>query len=321
MLNFSVNTNVGAFVALQNLSQTNRNLEVTQNRINTGLKVASTKDDSGTYAIAQNLRADIGGLNAVKTSLDRAQSTLDVAISSTESISDVLVQMKEKATAASDEGLDAESRAALEDDFNALINQIKTFIDTAEFNGSNILKADVPGTPGTAGTPGNDGPDGIPGNADDVAAVPGTPAVLGTGDKISAMLDTDATLKLEVGNQDLHTLLNSVIGADADWGDGTDLDADAGVAKASADAVVAGIAAINTVLSTLGSASRQISAQQTFVTKLSDSIETGIGNLVDADLAKESARLTALQTQQQLGLQALSIANQAPQSIMSLFQG
>ncbi len=320
MLNFSVNTNVGAFVALQNLSQTNRNLEVTQNRINTGLKVASTKDDSGTYAIAQNLRADIGGLNAVKTSLDRAQSTLDVAISSTESISDVLVQMKEKATAASDEGLDAESRAALEDDFNALINQIKTFIDTAEFNGSNILKADVPGTPGTAGTPGNDGPDGIPGNADDVAAVPGTPAVLGTGDKISAMLDTDATLKLEVSNQDLHTLLNSVIGADADWGDGTDLDADAGVAKTSADAVVAGIAAINTVLSTLGSASRQISAQQTFVTKLSDSIETGIGNLVDADLAKESARLTALQTQQQLGLQALSIANQAPQSIMSLFR-
>lgn len=285
MLNFSVNTNVGAFVALQNLSQTNRDLEVTQNRINTGLKVASTKDDSGTYAIAQNLRADIGGLNAVKTSLDRAQSTLDVAISSAESISDVLVQMKEKATAASDEGLDAESRAALQDDFNALVNQIKTYISTAEFNGSNIL---------TGGTT--------------------------DGHKISAMLDTDATLKLEVENQDLDTLLDDIIGTDADWGDGSDLDADAAAANASAADVVAGIASMNTVLSTLGSASRQIADQQTFVTKLSDSIETGIGNLVDADLAKESANLQALQTKQQLGLQALSIANQAPQSILSLFR-
>ena len=281
---FSINTNAGAMVALQTLSATTKGLETVQSRINTGLKVASTKDDSGTYAIAQNLRADLGGLNAVKTSLDRAQSTLDVGISAAESISDVLVQMKEKATAASDEGLDAESRAALQDDFNAMVNQVKTYISSAEFNGSNILT----------------------GGAD--------------GDKISAMLDTDATLKLEVENQDLDTVLTAVIADDADWGDGTDLAADAAAAKVSADAVVAGITALNKSLSTLGAASRQISDQQTFVTKLSDTIEAGIGNLVDADLAKESARLTALQTQQQLGLQALSIANQAPQSILSLFR-
>ena len=307
MAGFSINTNSGAMVALQTLSATNRGLETTQSRINTGLKVASTKDDSGTFAIAQNLRADIGGLNAVKTSLDRAQSTLDVGISAAESISDVLVQMKEKATAAADEGMDAESRAALQNDFNALVNQVKTYIKTAEFNGSNILS-------GTPGTPGNNGPDGIAGNADDVAAVPGT------GAKISAMLDTDATLKLEVQNQGLETVLTAVIGADADWSTGADDAANAALAKTTADAVVAGLKSMSTVLSTLGSASRQISAQQTFVTKLSDSIETGIGNLVDADLAKESARLTALQTQQQLGLQALSIANQAPQSILSLFR-
>src|SRR5690606_11372188 len=119
---------------------------------------------------------------------------------------------------------------------------------------------------------------------------------------------------------DLDTVLTAVIADDADWGDGTDLAADAAAAKVSADAVVAGITALNKSLSTLGAASRQISDQQTFVTKLSDTIEAGIGNLVDADLAKESARLTALQTQQQLGLQALSIANQAPQSILSLFR-
>ena len=288
MLNFSVNTNVGAFVALQNLSQTNQDMSVVQNRINTGLKVASTKDDSATYAIAQDLRADIGGLNAVKSSLDRAQSTLDVAISAAESISDVLITMKEKATAASDTGMDAASREALQDDFNKQIDQIKTYIKSAEFNGSNIL---------TGGA---------------------------TGDKIEALLNTDATEKLTVDNLDLDGTggaLEAFVAAGssvaADWTDATTGAADAGT---SATAVVAAIDAMKAELSALGSASRQLSAQQTFVTKLSDSIETGIGNLVDADLAKESARLNALQTKQQLGLQALSIANQAPQSIMSLFR-
>jgi len=288
MLNFSVNTNVGAFVALQNLSQTNQDMSVVQNRINTGLKVASTKDDSATYAIAQDLRADIGGLNAVKSSLDRAQSTLDVAISAAESISDVLITMKEKATAASDTGMDAASREALQDDFNKQIDQIKTYIKSAEFNGSNIL---------TGGA---------------------------TGDKIEALLNTDATEKLSVDNLDLDGTggaLEAFVAAGtsvaADWTDATTGAADAGT---SATAVVAAIDAMKAELSALGSASRQLSAQQTFVTKLSDSIETGIGNLVDADLAKESARLNALQTKQQLGLQALSIANQAPQSIMSLFR-
>ncbi|MCH8685090.1 flagellin [Pedomonas mirosovicensis] len=293
MLNFSVNTNVGAFLALQNLSQTNQDLGVTQNRINTGLKVASTKDDSATYAIAQSLRADIGGLNAVKSSLDRAQSTLDVAVSAAESISDVLVTMKEKATAASDTGMDEDSRVALQDDFNKLIEQIKSYINSAEFNGSNIL---------TGGA---------------------------TGDKIEALLDTDATEKLTVANLDLNgatgALSKFVLASDADGMlqvDWSDQAGNVGVddAKQSATDVGDAIDAMKAKLSELGSASRQLTAQQTFVSKLSDTIETGIGNLVDADLAKESAQLQALQTKQQLGLQALSIANQAPQSIMSLFQ-
>ena len=77
---------------------------------------------------------------------------------------------------------------------------------------------------------------------------------------------------------------------------------------------------LNGKLSDLGSASRKIDAQTTFTSKLSDTIESGIGNLVDADLAKESAKLQALQVKQQLGVQALSIANQAPQTITSLFR-
>jgi len=306
---FSINTNVGAMVALQTLNSTNKSLETTQSRINTGLKVASTKDDSGTYAIAQSLRADVGGLNAVRTSLDRAQSTLDVAISAAESISDVLVQMKEKATAASDEGMDQASREALQDDFNKLSEQLASYINSAEFNGTNILKS---------------------GGAD-----------------LKALLNADdSTQTISVGNLKLNDgtdgALKEFVGVDvndatkaaaleAKWID-TDAAGDPVIppavpdktaaenARESADAVNTAIDQMKSVLSTLGSASRQITAQQEFTTKLTDTIDAGIGNLVDADLAKESARLQALQTKQQLGLQALAIANQAPQTILSLFR-
>ena len=90
---FSVNTNAGALIALQNLNSTSSQLERTQNTINTGLKVANAKDNAAVFAIAQKLRADVAGLNAVKGSLDRAISTLDVGIAAGEAVSDLLVQM------------------------------------------------------------------------------------------------------------------------------------------------------------------------------------------------------------------------------------
>lgn len=302
MLNFSVNTNVGAFVALQNLSQTNQGLSTVQNRINTGLKVASTKDDSATYAIAQSLRADVGGLNAVKSSLDRAKSTLDVAISAAESISDVLITMKEKATAASDKGMDADSRKALQDDFNMLSKQLASYVNSAEFNGSNILKESGANLSALQ-------------NADDPTQVISITNVAlngtwnaGTGaGALDAFLNNTATADAVVGHSPV-----------SDWTAAGD--AGATNAGASATAVNLAMDRMKTVLSNLGSASRQIDAQLNFTSKLTDTVETGIGNLVDADLAKESAKLQALQTKQQLGLQALSIANQAPQSIMSLFR-
>src|SRR3954447_22718710 len=120
----SVNTNVGAMVALQNLNATNMELSQTQSRINTGLKVASAKDNGAVYAIAQNQRATSNSLNAVKDSLSRGQSTIDVALSAGESVSDLLTQMKEKALAASDTTLDTASRTALNDEFKSLRDQI-----------------------------------------------------------------------------------------------------------------------------------------------------------------------------------------------------
>src|SRR3954452_7471780 len=132
IMGFSVNTNVGAMAALQSLSSTNRDLSTTQSRINTGFNVASTKDDSATYAIAQSLRGDLGGLKSVSSSLSRAKSVVDVATAGAEQISDVINQMKAKAYQSADAGIDTNSRDAINKDFVALRDQITTIVNSSD---------------------------------------------------------------------------------------------------------------------------------------------------------------------------------------------
>src|SRR6201996_276511 len=135
----SVNTNVGAMVALQNLNKTNGELTDVQNAINTGEKVSSAKDDGAVFAIAQNMRGDVAGYSAVTDSLNRGMSTVDVAMSAGQSISDLLIEMKTKALAASDTSLDTASRQAMNQDFTALRDQISTIVNNAVFNGYNLV--------------------------------------------------------------------------------------------------------------------------------------------------------------------------------------
>lgn len=276
---FSVNTNAGAMAALQSLTATNAKMDTTQSRINTGLSVSSTKDDSAKFTIAQTLRGDLGGLNAVSSSLNNAKSVTDTAIAGAEQISDILNQMKSKAYEAADAGLDADSRTAIDKDFTALKAQIKTIIESSEFNNTNLLDSTFTGT--TA-----------------VAALQSLKVETGT--------DT-----LDVDNQDLNTSVHDAMTT------GINSQSDAETMVGTLDGL---ITVVNTSLSDLGAASRKIDGQLKFTSKLSDVVTKGIGNLVDADLAKESANLQALQVQQQLGVQALSIANQAPQTILSLFR-
>ncbi len=273
---FSVLTNAGAFTALQNLRSVNQDLALTQQRISTGLKVSSPQDNSAVFAIAQNLRSDVAGLNAVQGSLSRASSTADVALAGAEAVSDLLIELKEKAVAAKDSGLDTASRQALNDDFTQLRDQITSIVENASFNGTNILG--------------------------------------GSGQSISAITDTNGNNNVTIGEQDL-TLGGGNVLITATQGIST-----AAAASAAVDAIEQSIANVNTSLSALGSGSRRLDLQADFTGKLSDAIEVGIGNLVDADLAEESARLQALQVRQQLAIQALSIANSAPSSILQLFR-
>jgi flagellin len=334
-MGFSVNTNTGAMAALQSLNVTNRGLDQTQSRINTGLSVGSTKDDSAKFTVAQKLRGEMGGLSAVSSSLSRAKSTTDVAISGAEQISDVLNQMKAKATEASDAGIDKESRAAIAKDFKALRDQISTIIDSSSFNGTNLLKAgkgDVSALMSTDTSSASLKVDNV--QLDKVILekikdprASGTAAPVGPGSDDFAAADLfvdDAGYVKAVAAKAAN---NGQDGIASTADDEAAVTAVAGVGKSGAEYAADMVKdldvlgkVMNEKLSTLGAASRQIETQSSFVSKLSDTIEGGIGNLVDADLAKESAKLQALQTKQQLGLQALSIANQAPQSIMSLFR-
>lgn len=276
-MTFSVNVNPSALTALRNLNQTNADLATTQNHINTGLRISSAKDNAAVFSIAQKLRGDVRGLNAVQQSLDRGISSVDVALAASNAISDLLLEMKEKSVAAADSGLDSTSRTALSQDFTALRNQITSIINNAEFNGTNLI---------------DDG-----------------------SDAIVAITNADATQTLSVGHQNL-TLGGSVVTITSTQ----DIDTQS-EATAAVSALNASINNMNSVLTKLGSGSTALEQNRDFAGKLQDVIETGIGNLVDADMAKESARLQALQVKQQLGIQALSIANQSPQSILSLFQG
>lgn len=271
----SIHTNTSAMIALQNLNRTNDQLASTQSRVNTGLKVPGAKDNAAVWAVAQGQRADRGSLEAVTTSLNRATSIADVSLAAGEQISDILVELKQKATAAADPSATAAMRTSYNDEFQSLLSSIQSFADNAVFDGSNILD-------GTATTALN----------------------------FLASADASETISLDRQNLTLAGLSLT----------GTSLTSEAN-ATAALTAVNAAIATSSSRLAELGAQAKQIERHTTYVGKLSDALEAGIGNLVDADMAKESARLTALQVQQQLGVQALSIANQSPQIILSLFKG
>ncbi len=272
----TINTNAGALIALQNLTATNTQLEQVQRRISTGLKVASAKDDGGAFAIAQKLRGDVKSFDVVKSSLSRVSSAVDVASAAGTAISDLLVDLKAKALAATDTSLDSASRTALNEDFKALRDQITTIVSNASFNGTNLINNSTNSIKALA-------------NADGTAVITVLDEALQLSGAIVTLKSTD----------DVSTVTK---------------------AKDSLTAVKASITNVGSALARLGTKSKALEVQTNFVTKLSDALTASIGNLVDADLATESARLQSLQVKQQLGVQALSIANRAPQTILGFFR-
>lgn len=277
----SINTNVGALVALQNLNATNKSLDTAQNRINTGFKVANAKDNGAIFAIATNQRAEMGALDAVKQSIQRGQSIVDVAMAAGDTVTAALTELKSLAVAIADapahganyDPADAATagdanatRLALEADFDAIVKEIGDALGGANFDGVNLF------------------------DVNDAA--------------------------IEITNSTTSKFELKAIATDATDADSLGLTAGTRTVAAVEDA----IKSFTATLADFGTKSKSLDRQLTFTSKLQDALEAGIGNLVDADLAKESARLTALQTKQQLGVQALSIANQSSSILLGLFR-
>jgi flagellin len=275
-MSFSVITNNGANTALEYLTATQSQLASTQNAINSGLKVADARDNGAVFAIAQNQRASVAGYTSVINSLTNGTSSIDVALSAGQSISDLLIQLKSAALSASDSSLDTASRQALNANFTALRDQITTIVKNATFNGFNLVD--------------------------------------GSTTQITALASSDGTRRITTAAQNL-SLSGSIVTLKSTASISTQSKASTLVAT-----IQTSLTNVNSALAKLSSGAAKFSIQATFAQKLSDTLTQGIGNLVDANMAQESAQLQALQVRQQLGIQALSIANQSPQSILSLFR-
>ena len=272
----SINTNNAAMLALSNLAMTQSELQKTQNIISTGKKINTAKDNGAIWSIANTMQGKVTALDAVNDSLNRAQSTIDVAMSAGQQVSDLLTQMKAKALAASDTSLDTTSRQALNADFKSLRDQINQVVSNADFNGVNMVKA--------------------------------------SGTTVYALGNDSGSSKLTVAAEDLSLGgANVTLSATASF-------ATAAGASAYITTLGTDLTNVNTVLTKLGTGSNALASHEKFVQSLQSSLQTGISNLVDADMASESATLQALQTKQQLGIQALSIANQSTSTMLSLFR-
>ena len=275
-MSVSVMTNNAANTALEYLNQTQGQLNQTQSAINSGLKVADARDNGAVFAIAQNQRAAVAGYTSVINSINNGTSSIDVALSAGQSISDLLIQLKTAALSAADSSLDTASRQALNANFTALRDQITTIVKNAVFNGFNLVN--------------------------------------GSTNQITALASADGSRRITTQAQNL-SLSGSIVTLKSTATISTQTKASALVST-----IQTSLTNVDSALAKLSSGAAKFSIQATFAQKLSDTLTQGIGNLVDANMAQESASLQSLQVKQQLGIQALSIANQAPQTILSLFR-
>jgi flagellin len=272
----SINSNASALLALQNLNMTQADLVSTQNIVSTGKTINSAKDNGAIWSIAQTMQGKVDSLDSVQDSLNRAQSTIDVAMSAGQQVADLLTQMKAKVLAAADTSLDTVSRQALNADFKSLRDQINKVTNNADFNGINMIKSG--------------------------------------GTTLQALANDSGSQRMTVMAEDLSVGgANVTLSATASFNS-------ASSASAYIGTIDTDITNVNTALTKLGTGANALSGHLKFVKGLQDSLTTGISNLVDADMAAESAKLQALQTKQQLGVQALSIANQSTSIMLSLFR-
>jgi len=310
----SINTNTSALTALQSLSATNKALETTQARISTGYRVSSASDNAAYWSIATTMRSDNKANSVLQDALGLGAGKIDTAYTAMKSAIDVVDQIKQKVLAAKTSSTD--DRAKIQTEITSLQAQLKDNIGGANYAGSNLLQSDSTDTANdklTIMTSYNRDSSGKVTTGTIEVKFSDTRLIdSGSGSAASGgILDKTFSVGTGSGASSASILTLDVTGS--------------GLASADFDDMLTGIEAglksMATGAASLGAAKARVDLQKDFVSQLSDSIDRGVGQLVDADMNKESTRLQALQVQQQLGIQSLSIANSNTQQILSLFRG
>jgi len=309
----SLLTNMSARTALQTLTQTNRNLEQTQNRIATGQRVSSAQDNAAYWSIATTMRSDNAALSTVQDALGLGSATVDVAYNAVQSSIDVVSEIKKKLVAAREPGVD---KTKIQSEITELQNTLQSVADASVFSGENWLSV-------------NSGATGYNASKQIVSSFSRTAGAVSIG-TITVntanvkLYDSDTT---GVGILDGSRSSSGALSTTGTFALSTmsissltDSAADVTTLNSYISGADAAIASMTTAASTLGAVKSRIDIQKDFISGLKDAIDNGIGQLVDADMNEESTRLQALQVQAQLGIQALSIANQSSQNILSLFR-
>ena len=279
----SILTNSGAMVALQTLSMVNDNLEGTQAEVSTGKKVGSAKDNAAVWAISKTMESDISGFAAIQDSLDVGEATVAVASAGAEQIVDVLKEMKALAVSAQSENVD---HTTIQADMAKKTAQITSIISASQFNGANLLAADVDGNTTTS------------------------LGVLASLDRVGPS-GTPTPVEISVATVDFETNIDIA---------GMTAITDAATAATAMGEIEAMLSTAITGAAQLGADASRLKDQGEFVSKLTDAMKLGVSAMTDANMEEASARLKALQTQQQLAVQSLTIANKQPETLQQLFR-
>jgi flagellin len=295
MVNNSIYTNPSAYTALQNLQVVNRKLEVSQSAISSGLRVASATDNTSSFAIAQGIRGEIAAIEATNKTVTKVKGIVDYNLAAAEGIANLVGELKAKLTELQDTTLSSTQRTQTVSDFNNLLSQAKDFArGAANLDQVGGAFVDLFSSGGTVAA------------ADLVVDI--NPGISGIVTAASASITVSHGLTVAV-----FARLSSLQGA-----------ARTGTAANATSTITTDFVSFETdiaaALGHLGGASEQLAARAQFLEAVKGSRQELLGSYVDADLAAESAKLTALQVQQQLAVQAVGIANQRPQSLLGLFR-
>jgi flagellin len=279
----SVNTNTGAMIALQSLNRTNQDLAVAQKRISTGYRVADATDDGAAYAVAQSVRSSVSALTSANQQLGNVQGLLSTTKSGLNNVSNTMASMRDVLVKLADDNTTGSTRTSYQQQFQSMLANVKSFIQDANYSGKTLI-GDLTGSTGTfsrVAVARNE-----TGSTYGIATFGGS-ALFGSISFTSTQLSASATVAALITST--GTFMNQMN-------------------------------AVGTALNSVGASVNYVNNQINYNKDRIDALNSGLGALVDADLAKESAQLQALQIRQQLGTQALSMANQAPQTLLSLFK-